>query len=145
MKLVLVGNKMFGTKKMNRIYQSMSHKNDVIFTGSLSPEKLVDLLGAATALCFASLFEGFGIPMLEAFQCDVPVIASNTSSMPEVAGDAALYVSPESVPEICQAMENLAQNKQLREDLIKKGQAQRTKFSWDQTANQLWENIRACL
>ena len=77
----------------------------MIFTGRLDTNELKFVLGAATAMVFVPFFEGFGIPIVEAMYAGVPVIASNTTSIPEVAGEAALYVDPASVEEIAEAME----------------------------------------
>jgi len=87
------------------------------------------------------LFEGFGIPLLEAMKCNVPVITSNITSMPEVAGDAALFVDPYRPDEIAQAMEQLATNEQLRKELIRKGAVRCENFSWELSANLLWQSI----
>src|SRR5665213_3900259 len=81
-------------------YQKMKYKSDVIFTGRLEVDELCKVVGAAFAMAYASYFEGFGIPIVEAIQCEIPVITSNVTSMPEVAGDAALLVDPFSVDSI---------------------------------------------
>ena len=95
------------------------------------------------ALVYASLFEGFGIPILEAMSCGTPVITSNLTSMPEVGGDAVLYVDPFSTASISDALLAISQDGKLREYLISKGFEQRKKFSWNHSAKRLWESIEA--
>src|SRR5690606_15050327 len=96
MKLVIVGRMAWKYDEVEKMKNDMPFREDVIWTGYLDVQQLSQLMGAAYALVYASLFEGFGIPILEALQCHVPVIASNTSSMPEVAGAAGLLVDPYS-------------------------------------------------
>ena len=93
-KLVIVGEKRWWTEPIQRAYDAMSCKDDVVFVGRLSAEDLHRVTAAALASVYVSYFEGFGIPILEAFKCDTPVITSNVTSMPEVAEDAALLVDP---------------------------------------------------
>jgi len=95
-------------------------------------------MGAALAMVYVSLFEGFGLPILEAMYAEVPVITSNVSAMPEVAGDAALLVDPLSVSEIVLVMEKIFEKKSLRKKLVKAGKIQREKFSWDNAADQTY-------
>ncbi|MDZ4844629.1 MAG: glycosyltransferase family 1 protein [Chitinophagales bacterium] len=136
--LVIAGRKAWKFKEALDVYESMTNKADVLFTGHLSSEDLASLMAGAIALLYVSLFEGFGIPIIEAMNCGTPVITSNVSSMPEVAGDAALLVQPESVSEIAEAMEKILKDTMLRKDLIEKGFVQKEKFSWDKTADALW-------
>eukprot|EP01136_Pigoraptor_vietnamica_P030198 Opistho-1_new@89140 len=94
-------------------------------------------MGGAYALVYPSLFEGFGIPILEALECDVPGIVSNTSSMPEVAGDAGILVDPTDVEDIALKMEQLYKDENLRTKLIANAREQVKKFSWDKSAERL--------
>lgn len=143
-KLLIVGESMFKTSDIELTFEGMRHKNDVVFTGRLENEALHQALGASLALTFVPFFEGFGIPVIEAMNAGVPVICSNTTSLPEVGGDAVLYADPFNVREISDAMVKLYQDKELRESLIEKGFRQKEKFSWDKTAELLWESIWIC-
>ena len=141
MKLVIVGEKMFKNKQIHHTFNNMEFKNEVIFTGRLSAEKLSFMLGSAFALVFVPYFEGFGIPIVEAFNCGVPVITSNVTSMPEVGGNAAMLVDPYSVESICERMIILYENEDFRKDLIQKGNLRKLQFSWDKTAENVWASL----
>lgn len=102
----------------------------------LSIEELELLYASATALAYCSLYEGFGLPIVDAFACGVPVITSNVSSMPEIGGNAAVYVNPRNVSDIKEKLEMVMEDENLRKDLIKKGFEQVKKFSWKKAADQ---------
>jgi glycosyltransferase involved in cell wall biosynthesis len=140
-KLVIVGEKMFMTSEMENVFEKMQFKQDVIFTGRLGVNDLSAIMAEALALVFVPYFEGFGIPILEAMYCDVPVITSNVTAMPEVAGNAGLLVDPFSIDSIKEGMLKIYKDEELREQLIKNGRMQREKFSWDKTAEKLWGSI----
>src|SRR5690606_19056042 len=135
------GEAMFMSKSIQSSFSKNAFKHDIIFTGRIPDEELALLLGSAYALAYVPLFEGFGIPILESFACDVPVITSNCTSMPEVAGDAALLCDPESTDDIMHAMIRIAEDSQFREQLIENARVQRQKFSWDLTAEALWKSV----
>ena len=107
-----------------------------IFTGYVTQEEKAALYTKALCLAFPSLYEGFGLPVLEAMSCGCPVLTANVSSLPEVAGHAALLVDPLDVKEIARGLGEMVSNPQLRQDLIKKGFAQVKKFSWVKAAQQ---------
>ena len=138
-KFVVVGEKMHWDGGIEMAYNKMHKKDSVIFTGRLNGEDLNIALSGATALVFPSLFEGFGIPIIEAFKAETAVITANNSSLPEVAGDAALFVNAENQDEILTAMRKLKGNQDLRSSLIEKGKLQAQKFDWDTSAEKLWE------
>ncbi|MFC2114348.1 glycosyltransferase family 4 protein [Bacteroidota bacterium] len=140
-KLLIIGRKAWGTKEIEKIFHNMHFCEDVIFTGRLSDENLAQALASSLALTYISYFEGFGIPALEALHCDVPVIAADNTSLPEVVGDAGILVDPFELDDISIAMKNIFKNAKRRNDLIEKGRIQRMKFSWDKTAQLLWESI----
>jgi glycosyltransferase involved in cell wall biosynthesis len=98
-------------------------------------------MGASYALVYVSLFEGFGIPIVEAMQSGVPVITSNGTSMPEVAGDAAICVNPDSTAEICHAMKTIIVDKNLYKLLKEKGLQRCKLFTWQRTADLIWQSI----
>ena len=141
MKLVIVGEKMWKTRDIESVFEKMQFKQDVLFTGRLGTAELKDVMAAAFALAFVPYFEGFGIPILEAMYCDVPVITSNVTSMPEVAGNAGLLVDPFSVDSIKEGMQKMYKDESLRDQLIANGKKQRENFSWDKTAEKLWKSI----
>jgi glycosyltransferase involved in cell wall biosynthesis len=107
---------------------------EIVMTGSLSPEELDAVYRAADAFVYPSLYEGFGLPVVEAMARGIPTIASNTSSVPEVTGDAALGVNPRSVREIAAAIESVCTDVELAEELAARGRARAERFSWDETA-----------
>jgi glycosyltransferase involved in cell wall biosynthesis len=143
--LVIAGKAMYKEEEIFQQHRQMMYKEDVVFTGRVPDEKINDVLGAAFALTFVPTFEGFGIPIIEAMQCDVPVICSNTTSMPEVAGDAALLVDPFEVDAIKNAMIKIYSDASLRQALIEKGRIQKNLFSWERTATLLWQGIERIL
>lgn len=140
-KLVVVGEKMYWPKNIKITYENMEYSDDVIFTGRLGVEKLSKMIATAKALTFASYFEGFGIPIIEAFKAETPVITSNVSSMPEIAGDAAILTDPFNPEDIATAMKAIATDENLRAELIKKGRQRVKMFSWDNTAENLWKSM----
>ena len=144
-KFLIVGGRAGKQEELDEVLAQMKHVQDVRFLGHLPAKELALVAGAAIALAYASLFEGFGIPIVEAFNAETAVITSNTSSMPEVAGDAALLVDPLSVEQISDAMAKLAEDRSLRMELIEKGRSQRQKFSWDQTAHKLWQCVEKAM
>ncbi len=144
-KLVIVGEPMFGSSALRKVYQAMRYRSDVVFTGRQFNERLRDIVASSRALLLVSHFEGFGVPIVEAMQCDVPVITSNVTSMPEVAGEAALLVDPGSIDQIVHAMDRMATQPELRKILVEKGRKQRKRFSWDKTAELIWESMEKCL
>lgn len=140
--LVVVGSKLFKSNRIFKTLKTMRYRDDVHFIGHLYANELHLALASAKALAYVSFFEGFGIPIAEAFACQTPVITSNTSSMPEVAGDAALFVNPHSIDEIHDALKKM-DDEIVRNKLIDLGNNRKTFFSWTKTADKLWENIES--
>ena len=140
-KLVVVGCRTWWQDELKQAYDTMKHQQDVIFQGHVDAEELSRLMSASIALVYPSLFEGFGIPIIEAFNARTAVITANVTSMPEVAGDAAIIVDPYSVEAICDAMTSLATDDTLRDTLIERGWQRRDIFNWDRTASLLWESL----
>jgi glycosyltransferase involved in cell wall biosynthesis len=144
-KLLVVGNKKHWTKEIRLAYEGMRHSDEVIFSGRMSAEDLHKAVAAALAMTYVSYFEGFGIPIIESYNCDTPVITSNVTSMPEVAGDAAILVDPFSVKSIARGLEQVAFDPELRTRMIEKGRERRKMFTWQNSADQLWEVIEKVL
>ena len=144
-KLVIVGDKKWWQGEIEDTYLTMQYRDEVIMMGRQQRDTLARLYASARALVYASLFEGFGIPIVEAFRAETAVITSNVTSMPEVAGDAAAIVDPASVEAITAAMARLWNEDEYRQSLIEKGRTRRELFSWEQTADKLWKTIETVL
>jgi len=141
LRLVFVGEQMFHDPRMEEAWAQVKHKDRVVFAGRLGQAELRLALGAATALVYASYFEGFGIPVAEAMKCGVPVIAANATSLPEVAGEAAVYCEPFDVEDIARAMRTVVQDEALRARMIAAGIERAQRYTWDRTAEGLWASI----
>ena len=139
--LLFAGSKKQWNHEMETCLHQMEYSKDVIFTDYLPTETLNRILSAATALLYVSAFEGFGVPILEAFATRTPVITSDTSAMPEVAGEAALLVSPTDIQGITDAMETIFTQKEKVDELVAKGEEQLARFSWERSAELVWEAI----
>jgi glycosyltransferase involved in cell wall biosynthesis len=140
-RFVLVGNRKWWTDSMQEALDAMRFKEEVVFAGRVSDGDLNGLTASALANVYVSTFEGFGIPIIESFQAEVPVITSNTTSMPEIAGDAALIVDPYDVPAITNAMLEVANSEELRQRLISAGKERAKLYTWQRTADLLWQSI----
>ncbi len=136
--LVVVGSRQFAHGEVFRslLREVILNPKDVCFTDSLDSQDLNLLYAGAEGLVFASLYEGFGIPPLEAMASGCPVIASNVSSVPEVTGEAAFLVDPYQEDEIARGMLALAEDSDLRKELIQKGFDRIKQFSWQKTARE---------
>ncbi len=141
-KLLIVGRKAWQTQSVESIYQRHSHRDEIVFLGYLEDDYLAKLLSASKGLIFVSLFEGFGLPIVEAMQTGVPVITSDRSSMVEVGGQAAILVNPESVQEIAEAMSLIDRDDQKVIELIERGFKRSADFSWDRAAEQVSEKLK---
>jgi len=144
-KLVLVGAKKWWSDSIRETYEQMHFRDEVLFTGRVSTNSLNEIVAASEAMTYVSLFEGFGIPLLEAMWCETAIITSNCTSMPEVAKDAAIYVDPFSPQSIADGMQTIASNPELRQHLIENGRIRRHDFSWEASADRLWKCIEKAL
>lgn len=144
MKLVVVGRMAWNYAEVAEMKEEMPFKNDVIWPGYMDVAELARITAGAYALVYASLFEGFGIPIVEAYQCGVPAIVSNTSSMPEVAGSAALICDPNDYHDIADKMSQLYKDERLREQLAARTATEAARYTWQKAADVLWENIMRC-
>jgi len=140
-KLILMGRWSWKTEKIKEALENSRFKNDIIVLEDIGDEKY-DVVAASEALCYISLFEGFGIPVLEGFSAGVPVITSNVSSMPEVAGEAALQVNPKDPKDVGLAMIKLSTDQDLKNTLIQKGFERVNDFDWDRSAKQTYEVLK---
>jgi glycosyltransferase involved in cell wall biosynthesis len=135
--LVLVG---VNGWKNNEIFQAAAEnpqlKSRIIFTGYVPDEDLSAIYSGATAFVYPSLYEGFGLPPLEAMQCGTPVITSNTSSLPEVVGDAGIAIDPKQEDELCHALLKVINDSELRTTLSQKGIERAKQFSWSKCAEE---------
>lgn len=143
--MVVVGGRYGAYPELDKALENNRFLDDIHFVGHVESELLSKLLASAEALVYTSVFEGFGIPIVEAFYAETAVITSNITSMPEVAGDATLLVNPMSVEDIAHAMSQLYNNTQLRRELIERGRKRRELFSWERTAELLWQSMMRTL
>ncbi|MBL0066993.1 MAG: glycosyltransferase family 4 protein [Chitinophagaceae bacterium] len=141
MKLVLAGRLAWQYESFEKDLKSYKYRNDVVLTGYVEEAVLAEIIGAAYGLVYPSFFEGFGVPVLEAMRCDVPVITSADSAMQEIAKDAALYADANSHTDIANKMMLLYKDENLRKELILKGRQIVKQYSWDKTATLLWQSI----
>ncbi|MFC5269958.1 glycosyltransferase family 4 protein [Adhaeribacter terreus] len=140
-KLLIVGRKAWKAGEISDTFKQLEFQEDVICTGRVSDEDLRLLYGSALANVYVPTLEGFGIPIVEAQKCACPVITSNVSSMPEVAGDAALLVDPFNINEIAGAMQDIWKDHGLRISLAYLGRKNLQRFSWDKSAEKLSESL----
>ena len=145
MKLVLTGRLAWKYDSFVKNLKTYKYRDDVVMTGYVGEEEIKKLIGSAYAMVYPSLFEGFGVPVLEAMQSDVPVITSLNSSMQEIAKEAALYADPESPADIAEKMMLLYKDERLRSQLIEKGRVTGKQYSWEQSAEHLWQSIEKAM
>jgi glycosyltransferase involved in cell wall biosynthesis len=126
---------------MTKCIAEQQMKDRVHFAGVVPEPKLPGLYRGAVALVFPSLYEGFGLPVLEAMACGTPVVTANTTAIPEVAGDAALLVDPTSAEQIANSIEKIVNDNSLRLCLRNKGLARAAQFSWEQTKDRVKQVI----
>jgi len=141
-KFLVVGDQYSTTPELEEFLRKSSCSEDVVFAGRLGIDELVDVYGAAFALMYVSYFEGFGIPIVEAFKAEIPVITSNRTSMPEICGDGGLIANPDDYEMISEAMLNLFGSETLRKELIEKGKLMSRKFNWDRSTEQVMEALK---
>jgi glycosyltransferase involved in cell wall biosynthesis len=133
-KLVIVGARKWRYKQIADTFSELNLASNVLFTGHIDEDDLPALYSGADLFVFPSLYEGFGLPVLEAMSCGTPVITSNMSSLPEVAGDAAIMVDPYDVRAIASAIHCVLASSDLRTSLRQKGLVRASSYSWERTA-----------
>ncbi len=142
MKLLIAGRLAWDYDKITEKIETYKFRQDVKLLGYMSEAALAKLVAAAYALVFPSYFEGFGVPILEAMQSHVPVITSNTSSMPEIGEAAALYADPTDAADIADQMKRIFTNENMRSQLVEKGKVVAAKYTWQRTSELMWQAIQ---
>jgi glycosyltransferase involved in cell wall biosynthesis len=151
-KLLITGNisghsyQMKMKQKIDSVIKELSLGDRIVFTGFISERELDSLLRIAEMLIYPSLYEGFGIPILEAMKMGLPVITSNTTAMPEIAGEAALLVDPLNVSDMAKAMSRLLDDTALRNTLISRGLRRAGAYTWERASTmylELYEEVLA--
>lgn len=139
LQLVLVGQPRVGYDEIKFTIEQSKYKKDIFELGWVDEADLPYLLSAAKLYLAPSIYEGFGITLLQSVACGCPVVTSNSTSLPEVGGDAVLYVNPESAGGIAKGCNEILSNRELRADLIEKGLLLVQKFSWSEFARVFWQ------
>lgn len=140
LKLVLAGNKdkmMAYTKSLQAHIKKRNLEKSVIFTGYLEEKELIALYWGASAFIFPSLYEGFGVPLLEAMSAGLPIIASDISSIPELVQDAGLLIEPKNTQGFAEAIDSILNSETLSKEFIERGYARAKGFSWDKTGKEI--------
>jgi glycosyltransferase involved in cell wall biosynthesis len=143
LQLALVGKKGWLYEQLFTRVESLRLGDRIVFPGYVADNDKAALISGATALVYPSLYEGFGLPVLEAMACGTPVLTSNVSSLPEVAGDAAFLVNPLDIDAIAAGMSRLISDAGLRRVLVEKGYVQVRKFSWANAAHQVLQVLES--
>ena len=141
MQLLIAGRFAWKNEEFKELLRTYKYRDEIKLIGYVDQAILVKITAGAYAMVYPSLFEGFGVPIIEAMRCKVPVLTSNVSAMPEIAGEAALYFNPHHYNEIADKMMLVFKDEQMRHQLIQKGIIQATKYNWDTTAALLWSCI----
>jgi glycosyltransferase involved in cell wall biosynthesis len=144
-RLVLAGSAGYGSRDILARIAASPARERIGVSGYISPKELGAWYARAAIFAFPSLDEGFGMPVLEAMAGGCPVVTSNRSALPEVAGDAALLVDPQSTGELAQALRDLTRNDALREDLARRGAERARLFSWEKAVAETWIIYRELL
>ncbi len=141
-KLVIAGKKGWYFDEIFETANKSKYKDDIIFTGYVKDEDVVPLINGAFAFVFPSIYEGFGMPVLEAMACGTPVITSNNTSLNEYFGDSSVTVDPYNVEDISAGFEKMTLSEDLRKDLIKKGLKKAEEITWEKSANMILEEYK---
>jgi glycosyltransferase involved in cell wall biosynthesis len=144
-RLALAGSFGYGADEIRARIESSPARDRISVLGYVDPDELAAWYARAAIFAFPSLDEGFGMPVLEAMAGGAPVLTSDRSALPEVAGDAALLVNPEDTQALAQALRNLAENDDLRRELVERGLARARLFTWERAVRETWEVYRELL
>ncbi len=140
---VIAGKAGWMYEDISGIIEQLKKEGRIIITGEISPDELKILYNSCIALIFTTLYEGFGLPILEAMACGAPVVISNYSAMPEVAGEAALKVDAESVDDIMESIDRIIEDDELRNELKRRGKDNIRRFSWRKCAEETYSIYRS--
>ena len=143
-KLLLAGRLAWKYEKFKESLKTYKYRDDVVLTGYVEEQELVNIIASAYAMVYPSVFEGFGVPVIEAMRCHVPVITSVNSSMQEIAADGAIFANPADHADMADKMMLLYKDESLRNRLIQKGIEREKEFNWDKTAELLWQAVLKC-
>jgi glycosyltransferase involved in cell wall biosynthesis len=140
-KLLLIGRYAWKAEGIKEVLSVHPYVDDIIRYDYMDANELCNVIGGAYAMLYVSVFEGFGIPILEAMKCNVPSVVGNNSSMPEVVGNAGLLVDANNVQDIAEKMGDIYKNENLRNTLVANCAAQASKYSWSKSGDALWQVI----
>src|SRR6185295_9440014 len=140
-KLVIVGEENWKAPEINGLLSQKEIRERIIFTGFVADDELAAIYAMSKIFCFPSFAEGFGLPPLEAMASGIPVVVSNSTSFPEVCGDAAVYVNPAQAESIAQAINSLLGDTQLYSQKKQKGFVQAAKYTWELSAHAMMQSI----
>ncbi|MBC8265602.1 MAG: glycosyltransferase family 4 protein [Flavobacteriales bacterium] len=138
-KLLVIGEPMWKNDNTKQVFEQLEHKKRILFLGRKDIKELSKIAASAIALTFVPHFEGFGIPLAEAMFCHSPIITSDVSCLPEIAGNTAIYANPNDIDSIANTMKEMYINNEKREELIENCKIRKNEFSWDKAANEVWE------
>lgn len=141
MKLLLAGRLAWKNDAFLSLLSTYKYKDDVVLTGYLEETELALLTASAYAAVYPSFFEGFGVPILEAMKCGVPVLTSKASAMEEISEGAAMYFDPANVDDMANKLMYIYKNENERKELIEKGKVIAAKYTWQRTADLLWKSL----
>ena len=139
--LLIAGDVMWSYPEFKKQMNAMRHQKSVVLLGRIPDKRLAELMACSIALTYIPYFEGFGIPIVEAYASGVPVITSDQTCLPEIAGKGALFAHPDDLEGIADQMRLLSRDETLRNELIAAGSAELMKYSWDKTAALYWESV----
>jgi glycosyltransferase involved in cell wall biosynthesis len=140
-KLMLIGKVPNSNKQFLNKLQNYKYKNDVVLIQNCADDDLANIIGSAYALVYPSLYEGFGVPPLEAMQAGIPVIASGLSSIPEICGQAAHYIDPTQIDDIYEGLKTIYINEPYKNNLVQLGFVQTQQYTWQRTCNLMWDSV----
>jgi glycosyltransferase involved in cell wall biosynthesis len=143
LKLVLAGGKAWMWEGVINRIKNSGYKKDIIITGTIPFEEIAVLYRSASVFVFPSLYEGFGIPILEAFASKIPVVSAKNSSLSEIGEEACMYFDEKNSQDLADKLKTIESDNGLRDDLIRKGETQLQKFSWDKCARETVEFIKS--